>query len=265
MKQADSTYPSPGPLCVKQDGAIALLTLDNAAKRNVLSRELLERLSNALELIARDASCKVVILRAAGPVFSSGHDLREVAEGAQQERSELFALCSRVMEQIRLLPQPVIAQVEGLATAAGCQLVATCDLVVAAEGASFATPGVKIGLFCTTPGVAVGRALPTKRAMELLLTGSPISATEAMEWGLVNRVVPAERVDEETLALARQIASVSGETLRLGKRAFYEQMEMERPAAYDYASRVMVENAAMNDAQVGMRAFLEKRGPKWGS
>lgn len=261
MTEAKSNV-APG-LIVERDGAIALLTLDNAPRRNVLSHATLMELSQSLAQIAADTTLKVVIVRAHGPVFSAGHDLREVLEGTDQERADLFELCSRVMEQIRLLRQPVIAQVEGLATAAGCQLAATCDLVVASEVASFATPGVKLGLFCSTPGVAVGRALPTKRAMEMLLTAQPMPAAEALSLGLVNRVVPADRVPAETLALAKQIAAASGETLRLGKRAFYEQLALDRPAAYACAAKVMVENAALPDAQEGMQAFLEKREPKW--
>ena len=242
---------------------IAVLTLNHAEKRNALSRAMLASLKERLERSAADPGVRVVILRAAGPVFSSGHDLRELAGGSRADHESLFTLCTEVMETIRLLPRPVIAQVHGLATAAGCQLAATCDVVVASEDAAFATPGVKIGLFCTTPGVALARAVSSKKAMEMLLTGTPISAAEALSAGLVSRVVPRERLDEETMKLARQIATASPRTVALGKRAFYEQLPLDRPSAYELAQRVMVDNAAIPDAQEGMRAFLEKRPPRW--
>src|SRR5205085_2609384 len=178
-----------------------------------------------------------------GAVFSAGHDLRELVGGREEDHAALFALCTEVMEAVRTLPQPVIAQVQGLATAAGCQLAATCDLVVAAEDAAFATPGVRIGLFCTTPAVALVRAVPPKKAMEMLLTGTPISAREAERIGLVSRVVPADRLEAETLSMARQIAQASRHTVALGKRALYEQWALDRPAAYTVAQRYMVENA----------------------
>jgi enoyl-CoA hydratase/carnithine racemase len=244
---------------------IAVLTLSHPEKRNALSRAMLESLKHHLGQIARDANVKVVILRAAGPVFSAGHDLRELVDGNEKEYASLFALCTEVMEAIRKLPQPVIAAVHGLATAAGCQLAATCDLVVAAEDASFATPGVKIGLFCTTPAVALARAVTPKKAMEMLLTGSAISAQEAERAGLVNRIVPADRLAEETMKLARQICAASSYTVALGKRAFYEQLPLDRPAAYNVAQKAMVENAVAPDAQEGMHAFLEKRSAKWQS
>jgi enoyl-CoA hydratase/carnithine racemase len=242
---------------------IAILTLNHAEKRNALSRMMLTALKEQLDRCGLDRGVRVLILRAAGPVFSSGHDLRELVNGCEENYESLFTLCTEVMETIRLLRQPVIAQVQGLATAAGCQLVATCDLVVASENAAFATPGVKIGLFCTTPAVALSRAVMPKKALEMLLTGTPINAVEAERAGLVNRVVPAERLAEETMKLARQIASASGQTLALGKRAFYQQLSLDRPAAYEVAQRVMVKNAGMADAQEGMRAFLEKRPPRW--
>lgn len=242
---------------------IAILTLNHPEKRNALSRTMLESLKEHLARIAADHSVKVVILRAAGPVFSAGHDLRQLVGGDEKEYASLFALCTDVMEAIRKLPQPVIAQVHGVATAAGCQLVATCDLVVAAEDASFATPGVKIGLFCTTPAVALARAVTPKKAMEMLLTGSAISAREAEQAGLVNRVVPSARLVEETMKLAQQICAASSYTVALGKKAFYEQLPLDRPAAYEVAQKAMVKNAVAADAQEGMRAFLEKRAPKW--
>ncbi len=250
---------------VERAGRVAILTLANSQRRNALSRALLTQLGEQLHAIAGDTNIKCVILRAEGPVFSSGHDLREVRAASTSEAESLFALCSSVMEAIRHLPQPVIAQVQGIATAAGCQLAATCDLVVAAEEATFATPGVKIGLFCSTPAVALSRAVTTKKALEMLLTGTPISAAEAERAGLVNRVVPSDQLVAETLALAQQIATASGETLRLGKRAFYEQLPLDRPAAYKSAERAMVENAGLPDAQEGISAFLEKRTPEWKS
>jgi enoyl-CoA hydratase/carnithine racemase len=242
---------------------VAILTLANPQRRNALSREMLSLLEEALAAIASDASLRAVVLRAEGPVFSSGHDLREVAGNSEVQNQELFALCTRVMEALRLLPQPVIAEVHALATAAGCQLVASCDLVVASESASFATPGVKIGLFCTTPGVAVARAVSTKKAMEMLLTGEPLTAREAEAAGLVNRVVPAERLHDEAMALAKKIIAASADTLARGKRAFYEQLPLDRPAAYALAQNEMVENAKTPDAQEGMNAFLEKRPARW--
>lgn len=242
---------------------IAVLTLNHPEKRNALSRAMLESLRARLRQIATDQTLKTVILRAAGSVFSAGHDLRELSSVARADAEVLFATCTEVMELIRQLPQPVIAEVQGLATAAGCQLVATCDLVVASVDAAFATPGVKIGLFCTTPAVAVSRALPARKALEMLFTGTPISAVEAERYGLVNRVVPADRLADETMSLARQIASASAETLALGKRAFYEQLPLERAAAYEVAQRYMVENCALDDAREGIRAFLEKRPPQW--
>ena len=242
---------------------IAVLTLNNPAKRNALSSPVLAALESHLARIKDDPEVRVVVLRSEGPVFSSGHDLNEMVDGDVEGYAAVFAACTAVMEAIRLLPKPVIAQVQGLATAAGCQLVATCDLAVASESAFFATPGVQIGLFCTTPGVAVARAVMPKKAMEMLLTGTPITAQEALEYGLISRVVPAEELEERVMALARQIASASSQTLAIGKPAFYKQLEMDRPAAYGFAQQVMVENLQAEDAQEGIAAFLEKREPKW--
>src|SRR5439155_7420512 len=235
---------------------IAILTLNHPEKRNALSRAMLESLKEHLARIAADKDVKVVILRAAGAVFSAGDDLRELLGEDEKEPTSLFALCTEVMEAIRKLPQPVIAQVHGDATAAGCQLAATCDLVVAADDATFATPGVKIGLFCTTPAVALARAVTPKKAMEMLLTGTSISAQEAERAGLVNRVVPAARLAEETMKLAQQICAASSFTVGLGKRAFYEQLSLDRPAAYYVAQKAMVENAVAADAREVIRAFL---------
>ena len=245
-----------------KDG-IAVLTLTNPEKRNVLSSRTLAALEEWLDWIAKDPDARVVVIRSEGPVFSSGHDLNELVNGDAEDYTAVFQACTRVMEAIRLLPKPVVAQVQGLATAAGCQLVATCDIAVAAETASFATPGVQIGLFCTTPGVAVARSVMPKKAMEMLLTGKPISAREALEFGLISRIAPAEELETQVMELARQIASASADTLALGKAAFYQQIEMDRPSAYQFAGKVMVDNLQTDDAKEGISAFLEKRQPVW--
>ena len=244
---------------------IEILTLNHPEKRNALSREMLTLLRGHLARISHDRSVRAVIIRAEGPVFSSGHDLRELVGGRKEDYASLFALCTEVMEAIAMLPKPVIAEVRGMATAAGCQLAATCDLVLASEEATFATPGVRIGLFCTTPGVALVRAVGAKVAMEMLLTGRPISAREAEKAGLVNRVVPAERLSEVTLVLAHQIITASSDTLARGKRAFYEQIPLPRARAYEAAQKAMVENTLAPDAHEGITAFLEKRPPIWKS
>jgi enoyl-CoA hydratase/carnithine racemase len=259
---ASANMSQPCVLCDVQDG-VAMLTLNHPEKRNPLSRTMLAALQEHLDRIALNDAVRAVIIRAAGPAFSAGHDLREMVGANADDHRSLFALCSRVMESIRNLAKPVIAEVQGIATAAGCQLAATCDLVVASENATFATPGVKIGLFCSTPAVAVSRAVPPKKAMEMLLTGAPISAREAERIGLVNRVVPSQDLSEEAMSLARQVISASSDTLGLGKRTFYQQLPLDRPAAYELTSRVMVENAQTADAQEGMRAFLERRPPVW--
>ena len=251
------------PVLYDQVDGIAILTLNNPAKRNALSSAVLAALRSHLARIEGDSSVRVVIVRSQGPVFSSGHDLRELVGGDEESYAGVFAACTDVMEAVRLLPQPVIAQVQGLATAAGCQLVASCDLAVASETASFCTPGVQIGLFCTTPGVAVSRAVMPKKAMEMLLTGTPITAREAMQYGLINRVVAPEELEDHVMALARQICGASSHTLAVGKPAFYKQLDMDLPAAYKMAQRVMVENLLAEDAQEGITAFLEKRPPKW--
>ena len=255
----------PPPLVIHQvtgDG-IAVLTLNNPDRRNALSFLTLLNLERRLSEIATDPDARVVVIRSEGPVFSSGHDLNELVNGDAEDYTAVFDACTRVMEGIRLLPKPVIAQVQGLATAAGCQLVATCDIAVAADTAAFATPGVQIGLFCTTPGVAVARSVMPKKAMEMLLTGRPISAQEALEFGLISRIVPADELEEQVMDLARQIASASAQTLALGKAAFYQQIEMDRPSAYQFAGKVMVDNLLEDDAHEGITAFLEKRPPIW--
>jgi enoyl-CoA hydratase/carnithine racemase len=245
-----------------RDGVVRL-TLNRPQRRNALSFALLGQLERTLGEIAADPSARVVILGGAGPVFSSGHDLGEMVGRSEAEYRELFALCSRVMLGLRRLPQPVVARVHGPAFAAGCQLVAACDLAVAAVEATFATPGVKIGLFCTTPMVPLVRAVPPKPAMEMLLTGEPIVAGQALAWGLINRVVPAERLDDEIAALVKPILAASPLTVKLGKEAFYAQQALSEAAAYEAAVNVMTHNACRADAQEGMSAFLGKRPPTW--
>ena len=243
---------------------IGLITLNNPERRNVLSRMALLQLIDRLDEAEAEAEIKCVILKAEGSAFSAGHDLREVIDSSDAESESLFALCTQAMQTVRGSSLPVIAQVQGIATAAGCQLAATCDLVVAAEEASFATPGIKIGLFCSTPAVALSRAVGTKKAMEMLLTAEPVPAHEAERIGLVNRVVPHQDLAKVTLELAKQIANASPYTLGLGKRAFYEQLGLTVDQAYQIMQRAMVENARAPDAIEGMRAFLERRSPRWG-
>jgi len=245
-----------------QDG-IAVLTLTNPKKRNVLSSRTLAALEEWLGWIAKDPEARVVVIRSEGPVFSSGHDLNELVNGEAEDYTAVFDACTRVMESIRLLPKPVIAQVQGLATAAGCQLVAACDLAVAADTARFATPGVRIGLFCSTPMVPVSRAVGRKRAMEMLLTGDFVDAKTALEWGLVNRVVPEDRLKDESQSFVERIAEASPFVVALGKHAFHRQAGLSVEDAYAQMSEVMCGNAVEPDAQEGMRAFLEKRPPRW--
>lgn len=254
---------SASALAVEQRGPVALWTLNRPDKRNALSRGLLAELERAIAHVATDETVRVVVLAAKGSVFCAGHDLSEMTGRAEEEYHDLFALCSRVMLGLRRLPQPVIARVQGTATAAGCQLVAACDLAVAVEEATFATPGVKIGLFCTTPMVPLVRAVPAKPALEMLLTGKPITARRALELGLVNRVVASNGLDEAVKEFTDAICATSPLTIRLGKRAFYEQLGQSEAAAYEAAVGVMVENALAHDAQEGMTAFLQKRRPVW--
>jgi enoyl-CoA hydratase/carnithine racemase len=254
---------SASALTIERRGPVAHWTLDRPEKRNALSRGLLSELERAVARAATDEAARVVVLAAKGPAFCAGHDLAEMTGRGEEEYHDLFALCSRVMLGLRRLPQPVIARVQGTATAAGCQLVAACDLAVAAEEATFATPGVKIGLFCTTPMVPLVRAVAAKPALEMLLTGKPISARRALELGLVNRVVPAPGLDEAVKELTDAICATSPLTIRLGKKAFYEQLGRSEEAAYEEAVAVMTENALAHDAQEGMTAFLQKRRPVW--
>ena len=239
------------------------ITLNRPETRNALSTEVMTELTEEILRQSRRLEVRVIVLRANGPAFSAGHDLKELVDRTLEEEQVVFDVCTRMMETIQSVPQPVIAAVQGIATAAGCQLVATCDLAIASEEARFATPGVKIGLFCSTPMVAVSRAIGRKRALEMLLSGRPVDAQTAAEWGLVNRVVPAAQVDAAALELAGQIASASPLTLKIGKQAFYRQIDEPQDEAYRLMSRTMAENAMADDAQEGMSAFLGKREPTW--
>ena len=258
-----ATIPAGAALLVEAQGGVVRLTLNRPEKRNALSGGLLAELEAAQNRLAGDTTARVVVVAANGPVFCSGHDLGEMTGCSAAEYHELFALCSRVMNQFRRLPQPVIARVQGTATAAGCQLVAACDLAVAATGATFATPGVKIGLFCTTPMVPLVRAIPAKPALEMLLTGKPISAQRAWELGLVNRVVPPDDLDQAVNEYVAAILVSSPLTVRLGKAAFYDQLALDERTAYERATEVMTDNAVRRDAQEGIQAFLQKRRPTW--
>jgi len=240
------------------------LVLNRPAARNALSAALMTALGKALDRAARDPAVRVVVISGAGPAFCAGHDLREMrADPRRAAYEKIFAQCSELMLTIVRVPKPVIAEVHGIATAAGCQLVVICDLAVAAETARFATPGVDIGLFCSTPMVALSRAVGRKPALEMLLTGEPIGAARARELGLVNRVVPATRLREAVDDLAGRIAGKSAVTVRIGKEAFYRQAELDLAAAYRYAAEVMTTNMLARDAGEGIDAFLEKRPPQW--
>jgi len=265
-----STAVTTAPMVLRETiDAIATLTLNRPDARNSLSAAMIVALGEALDAIARDRAIRAVVLAANGPAFSAGHDLKELAQRrSDPDRGRAFFMqvmtaCSEMMQQIVRLPQPVIAAVHATATAAGCQLVASCDLAVASAAARFATPGVNIGLFCSTPMVALSRNVSRKHAMEMLLTGDLISAEEAARIGLVNRVVGPGSEREEALALARKIAAKSTHVVKIGKEAFYRQAELDLAAAYAYASNVMVENMMARDAEEGITAFVEKRPPTW--
>lgn len=253
----------------EREDDIAILVLNRPSARNSLSETLLKELSSALTEIASDQDVRAVVLGAQGAAFCAGHDLKELnlrrtdTDGGRGYFRHIMQTCSAMMQQIVNLPQPVIAAVHGVATAAGCQLVATCDLAIASDAAKFATPGVDIGLFCSTPMVALSRNVPRKLAMEMLLTGSMVEAPRAAEIGLVNRVVAAGEERAAAIALARQIGSKSSYVQKIGKRAFYRQIEMPLAEAYAYASEVMTENMMARDAQEGICAFIEKRAPTW--
>jgi enoyl-CoA hydratase/carnithine racemase len=252
-----------------RDGAVLRLTLNRHAARNALSADLMAALQTALDEAADAQDVRVIIVAANGPVFSSGHDLKEMtAMRAQPDKgaaafAALFAQCSRLMQTIVRHPKPVIAEIHGVATAAGCQLVASCDLAVAASCATFATPGVNIGLFCSTPMVALSRNVSRKFAMEMLLTGNMIGAQQALQMGLINRVTTPQALEADTMTIAQHIATKPRATVKTGKEAFYNQLEMPLAAAYDYASKVMTENMLAAEAEEGIGAFVEKRHPKW--
>lgn len=253
----------------RPEPGVLLVTLDAPARRNSLSRRMIAALAGAIASASADRDVAAIVLAAAGPAFSAGHDLKELSarrtdpDGGRAFYEDTMRACARLMQDIVASPKPVIAAVQGIATAAGCQLVATCDLAVAASSATFATPGVNIGLFCSTPMVALSRNVPRKQAMEMLLLGEAMSAEDAARYGLVNRVVPPERVLDEALAMARIIAAKSRATVSIGKHAFYRQTEQPLAAAYDDAAAVMVENMMARDAAEGICAFLEKRPPNW--
>jgi enoyl-CoA hydratase/carnithine racemase len=258
-----STLAGSATVLVHEDGPAARITLNRPDKRNALSLELMEELIETLRRTSAEPGVRVIVLEAAGPAFSAGHDLSEMIDRDVAFFQRLFDVCTELMETIHHLPQPVIAKVQGIATAAGCQLVAACDLAVAADSAHFATPGVKIGLFCSTPMVPLSRAIGRKRALDMLLTGHPIDAETALDWGLVNRVVPAEALDDEVAGIVDAIARSSPLTVGIGKEAFYAQIELDEHRAYDLTKAVMAMNARADDAQEGMSAFLEKRSPEW--
>ncbi|RUS63114.1 enoyl-CoA hydratase [Pseudorhodobacter sp. E13] len=259
------------PILLREDlgGGIARLTLNSPGSLNALSDAMLAALSETLKAFAQDKDTKVIILRGAGKVFCAGHDLKEMQAGRQAPDkgaayfADLFDRCAQVMQAITTLPQPVIAQAHGIATAAGCQLVATCDMAVAAEGTRFGVNGVNIGLFCSTPMVALTRNVHAKQAFEMLVTGEFVDATRAREIGLVNRVVAPEALEDEALALARTVAGKLGAAVRIGKRAFYDQAQLSLADAYAHTAAVMVENMLLRDTDEGISAFLEKRRPDW--
>ncbi|HLP69338.1 MAG TPA: enoyl-CoA hydratase [Rhizobium sp.] len=250
-------------LCFETDDSIAVVTLNRPDKRNALSLNLMRELLDCFGRIGEEKRVRAVVLAAAGKVYSSGHDLTELVGRDINDYRQIFDVCAELMTKIQSIPQPVIAEVQGPATAAGCQLVATCDLAVAAEDAWFATPGVKTGLFCTTPMVALSRAIGRKRALQMLLSGERIDARTASEWGLINTVVPAAELRDETRKLARRIGEASPITLAIGKQAFYTQIDLDQPKAYAYAKEIMSMNSMAADAQEGISAFLGKRAACW--
>jgi enoyl-CoA hydratase/carnithine racemase len=266
---ARAATPQTAILLRERLGSIAVLTLNRPAARNSLSEGLIAELHAALKDISGDAAVRAVVIAANGPAFSAGHDIKELtarrtdADRGRAYFAEIMTACSAMMQSVVNLPKPVVAAVQGIATAAGCQLVASCDLAIASEAATFATPGVDIGLFCSTPMVALSRNVPRKQAMEMLLTGEPIAAARARDIGLVNRVAAAGTERDEAIALAQKVALKSAYTVKLGKAAFYRQAEMSLAAAYRYAAEVMTENMMARDAEEGIGAFIEKRQPKW--
>ncbi|CAL8242426.1 unnamed protein product [Merluccius merluccius] len=259
------THAPPAPLTLReQSNGIRRITLNDPRKRNALSLAMLQSLRQDILVDANSEDLRVIIISANGPVFSSGHDLKELTSlRGRGHHTQVFQACSEVMTLIQDIPVPVIAMVNGVATAAGCQLVASCDIAMATEKSTFATPGVNVGLFCSTPAVAIGRAVPKKVAMAMLFTGTPISAHDALLHGLVSKVVPEEHLEEETLAVAQRVCQASRPVVALGKATFHRQMAQGRDAAYATASQVMVDNLALRDGQEGIRAFIEKRKPVW--
>jgi len=250
-------------LLQSREGNLGIITLNRPDRRNPLSLSLMLGLIRSLEEFGADQNIRAVLLASTGKAFSAGHDLSEMVGRSVTDYRRIFDVCTELMTRIQSIPQPVIAQVQGVATAAGCQLVASCDLAVASEQATFATPGVRIGLFCSTPMVALSRSVGRKRAMEMLLTGKLVDAATAAEWGLVNHVVPATELETETRRLACQIAEASSFTVGLGKQAYYAQIDLDQPKAYAYTKEVMAVNALAEDAQEGISAFLEKRAACW--
>lgn len=243
---------------------IRKITLSNPKKRNALSLAMLTEVTKELTRDVDGGDLRAIIIASEGPVYSAGHDLKELTTGTGRAyHAQVFKKCSEMMMLVEDLPVPVIAQVKGLATAAGCQLVASCDIAVAADTARFATPGISVGLFCSTPAVALGRAVPKKIAMQMLLTAEPISAEDALKHGLVSKVVPEEAVEEETMKIAKKICEYSGSVISLGKACFNSQMKMDRNSAYDHASDVMVNNLSLVEGQEGIDAFVNKRSPVW--
>jgi len=248
---------------LEEEEGLATVTMNRGEKRNPLSTAMMRALVDTFENLGARREVRAVILAGAGPAFSAGHDLSEMRGRDLRFYRDEFDLCARLMQTVQAIPQPVIARVHGIATAAGCQLVATCDLALAAENAKFATPGVKIGLFCSTPMVALSRAIGRKRAMEMLLSGQPIDAHTAAEWGLINRVVADSELIAETRKLALLIVDASSLTVAIGKQAFYAQIDLPQSQAYDHTKEVMSQNAMAADAQEGIGAFLDKRKPVW--
>ena len=248
---------------IETDGSVARIILANPERRNALSLELMESLVESLHKLGERTDVAVIVIAAEGPAFSAGHDLSEMVDRDAQFYDDLFETCTELMDAVHTVPQPVIAEVDGVATAAGCQLVAACDLAVASTVSTFATPGVRIGLFCSTPMVPISRAVGRKRAMEMLLTGEPVDAATAAEWGLVNRVVPPDELRAAVDELAGRITRFSDHTIAIGKQTFYRQLDCGEPEAYDLTREVMAANAATVDAQEGIDAFLTKRSPSW--
>ncbi|CAN5677605.1 enoyl-CoA hydratase [soil metagenome] len=249
------------PVLIDEDGAVTTITLNRPERRNPLGLEMMNALIDALENLSPETA--VVVIKANGPVFSAGHDLSQVLAAQEAELEQIFERCTVMMEKISAIPQPVIAGVHGVATAAGCQLVAAADLAVASESARFATPGVRIGLFCSTPMVPLSRAIGRKRALEMLLTGEMIDAQTAAAWGLINRVVADDELEQAVKELVASILRYSPAVIGLGKQTFYQQVDVDQHTAYEQTKSVMVKNAQMDDAREGIGAFLEKRSPTW--